>query len=338
MSSVVSTHQVQNRSIDESSDGQRLDNFLAKVCQGVPKSHLYQLIRSGQVRVNRGRARADTRLVLGDQVRIPPIRMKDKPAPAAGGMRERSLAGLGARLSVQYEDDALLIIDKPAGTAVHGGSGVSSGVIEQLRATRPGARYLELAHRLDRDTSGLLALAKTRPMLRRLHELFRQGRMEKRYIAIALGRVPRRDKTIKLALTRTERPGGERLVVVDPQGKPALTHLIGAGTKSVGSVGELSLVLVSLGTGRTHQIRVHMAASGWPVLGDARYGNFEANRQAARQGLARMYLHARELSFVHPGTNRRLTVRSEWPGSFAALFDEPSEPERADNRSSHGPS
>ncbi len=336
MTSVVSTHQVQNRSVDESSDGQRLDNFLAKVCQGVPKSHLYQLIRSGQVRVNRGRARADTRLVLGDQVRIPPIRMRDRPAAAPGGMRARSLAELGARLPVQYEDETMLIIDKPAGTAVHGGSGVSSGVIEQLRAARPGARYLELAHRLDRDTSGLLALAKTRPMLRRLHELFRQGRMDKHYVAIALGSIPRRDKTIRLALTRTEKPGGERLVVVDPQGKPALTHLLGAGVKQVGGVGPVSLVLVRLGTGRTHQIRVHLAASGWPVLGDARYGNFEQNRQAARQGLARMFLHARELSFVHPGTHKRLTVRSDWPDAFAALFDDPVQQKNSDSGSSYG--
>lgn len=336
MTSVVSTHQVQTPSIDESSDGQRLDNFLAKFCQGVPKSHLYQLIRSGQVRVNKGRARPDTRLALGDVVRIPPIRMKDKPVASDSGMRQRSLAELGRRLPVQFEDDALLIIDKPVGTAVHGGSGVSSGVIEQLRAARPSARYLELAHRLDRDTSGLLILAKSRPTLRRMHELFRQGKMDKRYVAIALGNVPRRDKTIKLPLTRTERPGGERLVLVDPNGKPALTTIIGAGSVELRAIGPVSLVSVSLGTGRTHQIRVHLAASGWPVLGDARYGQFEVNRRAAQQGYSRMYLHARELSFVHPGSNERIVVRSGWPAAFSELFSEPPERPGSETRRLNG--
>lgn len=336
MTSVVSTHQVRLETVDESSEGQRLDNYLAKICRGVPKSHVYQLIRSGQVRVNKGRAQADTRLVLGDLVRIPPIRTRDKPEPAEGGMRQRTLATLADRFTIAFEDDTLLIIDKPAGTAAHGGSGVSSGVIEQLRAARPGARFLELAHRLDRDTSGLLILAKTRPVLRRLHEMLRLGRIEKRYVAIALGQVPRRDKTIKLALTRIERANGDRSVVVDPEGKSALTQIIGLASHDQRSIGILSLVAIRLGTGRTHQIRVHLAAHDWPVLGDERYGRFDINRRAGQQGFSRMYLHARELAFAHPVTGHRLTLCSQWPEAFAALFDEPPVRLSTDDRSHNG--
>ena len=323
MTSVVSSHQVRVETVDEASDGQRLDNFLAKTCRGVPKSHLYQLIRSGQVRVNKGRAKADTRLALGDLVRVPPIRTRDKPVEPEGGMRQRSLAGLGERLPVVYEDESLVVIDKPAGTAAHGGSGVSSGVIEQLRAARPEARFLELAHRLDRDTSGLLMLAKTRPMLRRLHELLRGGRIEKNYVAIVLGQVPRRDKTIRLALTRIERASGDRAVVVDPNGREAVTRVLGLSSRELRSVGLISLVALRLETGRTHQIRVHMASSDWPLLGDPRYGRFDINRRAAQQGFTRMYLHARELSFAHPGTGQRLRLRSQWPQTFGELFEEP---------------
>jgi len=323
MNSVVSTHQVRLETVDEASDGQRLDNFLSKTCKGVPKSHLYQLIRSGQVRVNKGRAQADTRLALGDAVRIPPIRTRDKPPAADSPMRQRSLADLGGQLPVVYEDEALVVIDKPQGTAAHGGSGVSSGVIERLRAARPDARFLELAHRLDRDTSGLLILAKTRPALRRLHDLLRSHRVHKRYMAISLGQVPKRQKTIRLALTRIERAGGDRAVVVDPAGKPAVSEIIGLGAHELRSVGLLSLVGIRLETGRTHQIRVHLAANDFPVLGDPRYGKFDINRRAAQQGFSRMFLHARDLAFAHPITGHRVELRSAWPASFAALFEEP---------------
>ncbi|MFK7963187.1 MAG: RluA family pseudouridine synthase [Burkholderiaceae bacterium] len=323
MSSVVSTHQVRLETVDEASDGQRLDNFLAKICRGVPKSHLYQLIRSGQVRVNKGRAQADTRLALGDAVRIPPIRTRDKPASADSPMRQRSLADLGGQLPVVHEDDSILVIDKPPGTAAHGGSGVSSGVIERLRATRPEARFLELAHRLDRDTSGLLMLAKTRPALRRLHDLLRSHKVQKRYVAICLGKVPKRQKTIRLPLSRIERPGGDRAVVVDAAGKSALTEVTGLASEQRRSIGMLSLVSVRLETGRTHQIRVHLAANDFPLLGDSRYGRFDINRRAAQQGFARMYLHARDLVFPHPVLGHRMSLRSDWPASFAALFDEP---------------
>lgn len=314
--------------IDDRTDGQRLDNFLSRMLRGVPKSHVYQLIRSGQVRVNGRRARADTRLVLDDQVRVPPVRMKTPTTvdPVAGGMRQRALAGQGGQLPVVHEDEGLLVIDKPAGTAVHGGSGISSGVIEQLRAARPQARFLELVHRLDRDTSGLLMVAKTRRTLVAIHDMLRSNYVEKRYVAIVLGSVPARDRTIRLALRRTVGPAGERVVVVDPDGKEAITTVTGLRRMSHPTLGTLSLVGLRLGTGRTHQIRVHLAAHDWPILGDSRYGRFESNRLAAAAGVPGMFLHARELSLVHPLSGTRIRLRSSWPQTFASLFDEPVAP------------
>ncbi|MEZ5741716.1 MAG: RluA family pseudouridine synthase [Burkholderiaceae bacterium] len=315
-------HQVRLLTVDEGSEGQRLDNYLAKVCPGVPKSHLYRLIRSGQVRVNGGRTQVDARLALTDQVRLPPMQTAGAPAGSRDSpMHRQDAARRGGALPIIHEDAALLVIDKPAGTAAHGGSGVSSGVIEQMRAARPQARFLELVHRLDRDTSGLMMLACSRAALRHLHEQMRAGRIRKHYLALVLGAVPRRDRTINLPLLRREAPGGDRRVQVSDAGRPAVTHCLGLRQASLPGLGTVSLVALRLETGRTHQIRVHMAALGHPLLGDAKYGEFALNRELARRGHDRMYLHAARLQLHHPVSGQSLTLDATMPDSFRALLE-----------------
>src|SRR5438067_1760787 len=291
--------------IGEESAAQRIDNFLLRTLRGVPKSHVYRVLRSGEVRVNSGRVGPDYRLRIGDRVRVPPVRVSTAPKNARP-----------AEFPVVYEDAALLVIDKPAGIAVHGGSGVSFGVIESLRAARPQAKALELAHRLDRDTSGLLIVCKKRSALTELHRQLREGEVEKIYMTIVKG-VPARDAfEVSEPLHKYVTGSGERRVSVQEGGRSALTKLT---VKKRGA--EFSMLEVRLLTGRTHQIRVHLAHAGHPVLGDDKYGDFALNRELAKRGVKRLLLHAARLAFAHPLTGERLRLQAAMPAdmtSFAA--------------------
>ncbi|NYT81842.1 RluA family pseudouridine synthase [Alcaligenaceae bacterium] len=287
--------------------GQRIDNFLLRLCKGVPKSHIYKAIRSGEVRVNKGRTSADYRVEEGDTVRIPPIRLPraDEPRPVPP-----------ACFPVIYEDDAMLVIDKPAGVAVHGGSGVSFGVIEQLRAARPQAPFLELAHRLDRETSGLLIIAKKRKALVALHDMMREGGGRKHYQALVVGDWVNDRQHIRLPLLKWLTVAGERRVRVDAQGKAA--HTIITMQKRYG---RYSLVGAELRTGRTHQIRVHLASSGHPIVGDDKYGSDEVRAHFARLGLERMFLHAGRLELPHPLSGEPLQLEAPLPPACLKILD-----------------
>lgn len=300
---------VRLQAVDADSAGQRLDNFLLRELKGVPKTHVYRIIRSGEVRVNKGRAGADTRLQEGDVVRVPPVRVSER-------MEEKAAHPAPAReFPVLLDDDAILAIDKPAGVAVHGGSGVSFGVIEQLRRQRPQARFLELAHRLDRETSGLLLVAKKRSMLTALHDRFREGRIEKRYLALVKGRWQAPERHVRLALHKYLTGEGERRVSVSPEGKAA--HSI---VRLVARWENFSLVEVELETGRTHQIRVHLSHLGYPLCGDDKYGDFALNKALQKQGLGRMFLHAAQLSLEHPLTGERLQLAAGLPAELTAFL------------------
>jgi 23S rRNA pseudouridine955/2504/2580 synthase len=308
--------QVQRLTVDEGSAGQRLDNFLLRVLKGVPKSHVYRLVRSGQVRVNRGRAQADTRLALGDEVRLPPVRVADKAPAAPAPARE---------FDVLYEDEQLLAINKPAGVAVHGGSGVSFGVIEQLRRARPEARFLELVHRLDKETSGILLLAKKRSALTALQDQFRERETVKVYAALVWGRWPANKKVIDVDLIKTTDAHGERQVravagghaLVQAQARRSITLV-----KVVQAFAAHSLLDVTIKTGRTHQIRVHLVHEGHAIVGDPKYGDFAKNRELARGSLKfdRMFLHARHLAFDHPASGERLALDAPLPPACTALL------------------
>jgi 23S rRNA pseudouridine955/2504/2580 synthase len=285
--------------VGEESEAQRLDNFLLRRLKGVPKSHVYRVVRSGEVRVNSGRVKPDYRVRIGDKVRVPPIRVSvSNPKPP----------GKPFGLPIVHEDPSLLVVDKPSGIAVHGGSGVSFGVIELLRAARPEAKMLELAHRLDRDTSGLLVIAKKRSALVELHRMLRDGEMEKIYIAVVKGIPAQKQFDITEALHKYVNAKGERRVAVKEGGLSAITKI-----RLLVASKDISVVQLRLMTGRTHQIRVHLAHAGHPVLGDDKYGDFELNRAVARQGVKRLFLHARRLAFKHPVDDRRMTVDSPLP-------------------------
>ena len=272
--------------IDADGSGQRVDNFLHRELPGVPRSRVYRLLRRGEVRVNGGRVRADYRLEAGDEVRIPPVRLRPEgAAPSA----ERAAAILE---HVLYEDKRLLVVDKPSGVAVHGGSGISHGVIELLRAARPDLRDLSLAHRLDRETSGCLVIAKKRSALRALHEKFRQGVVEKNYLALVVGDWQLGEQLVDKPLLVTHRKGGERHVIVRADGKPAQTRV-----RLSRRYEAYSLVQCSPLTGRTHQIRVHLQDAGFPIAGDERYGDEDANRRLKALGLPRLFLHAQSIAF-----------------------------------------
>jgi 23S rRNA pseudouridine955/2504/2580 synthase len=310
---------VRNVRIDSGSDGQRLDNFLAKILKGVPRTHLYRVIRSGEVRVNKGRAAADTQLALGDEVRIPPMRVADRS--------ERPEAP-GREFAVVHEDEAIVCIDKPAGVAVHGGSGESFGVIEQMRRARP-AEFLELVHRLDKETSGLLLVAKTRPALVKLQNDLRSrapGRaIGKTYAALVIGAWPESLKVIDVALRKDTLADGSRHVRTvdedDERGRRSIS-LVRVARRFAG----FSLLEVTLKTGRTHQIRVHLADAGHAIAGDPKYGDFALNRALARgqmiasQRFDRMFLHARRLRFVHPASGEPIELEAPLPGACQALL------------------
>nr|WP_222622679.1 RluA family pseudouridine synthase [Ramlibacter albus] len=300
--------------VGEDSAGQRLDNFLIRELKGVPKTHVYRIIRSGEVRVNKGRAGADTRVEEGDVVRVPPVRTSEKaeerlqkPAPARD-------------FPVVYEDEHLIALDKPAGVAVHGGSGVSFGVIEQLRQARPQAKFLELVHRLDRETSGILLVAKRRSALTKLQDQFRDRETGKTYLALVSGAWPANKKVIDQPLHKYLLADGERRVKVvakdDPDGMRSVTLV-----KVARKLEDFTLLEVTIKTGRTHQIRVHLASNGHPILGDDKYGDFELNKTLAKQGLKRMFLHAWRLKFAHPATGEEVALEAPLPAELAAFVE-----------------
>ncbi|HUL83190.1 MAG TPA: RluA family pseudouridine synthase [Gammaproteobacteria bacterium] len=296
--------------IDESAAGQRLDNYLLGALKGVPRSHIYRLIRSGQVRVNSGRVTPKHRLKAGDRVRVPPVSVRP-PAPLAssGG----SLAWLEQR--IVYEDPRLLVLDKPAGLAVHGGTGVALGCIEALRALRPDIKELELVHRLDRATSGCLLVAKRRSALRTVHALLREGEVEKRYITLVQGRWREAVADVSAPLV-TKRGAGESRVRVATGGKAARSSF-----RLLETLGRTaSLLEVSIATGRTHQIRVHAAHLGHPVAGDERYGHAEFNEAMRRFGLYRMFLHSQSVAFEWPETGEAFSISVPLPADLEAVI------------------
>ncbi len=298
--------------VGERGDGQRLDNFLARILGDVPRSHIFRVIRKGEVRVNGKRAKPEDRLVASDIVRVPPVRTGESAPP------RRASAGMvgSVNAAIVYEDPRLLVLDKPSGLAVHGGSGVSFGVIEALRFARP-EETLELVHRIDRDTSGLLLVARKPAALRTLHALMREGKVEKRYLALVKGKWELGSKRIDVPLRTDIRVGGERTVKAHESGKEAVSLF-----KPVQFFGKrASLVEVALETGRTHQIRVHAAHAGYPLAGDEKYGDAEFNEKMKGVGLTRMFLHAHQLSFVWPDTGVEFSVSAPLPADLAAVID-----------------
>jgi len=300
--------------VDEGGEGQRLDNFLLKLLKGVPKTHVYRVIRSGEVRVNKGRAAADTRLALGDEVRVPPVRVADRSAEPPAPARE---------FPVVFEDEHVIAVDEPAGVAVHGGSGVAFGVIEQLRRARPGAKFLELVHRLDKETSGLLLVAKKRSALTALQDQFRGRETGKTYAALVRGRWPANKKVIDVALHKFLTPAGERRVraASEDEGRRSITLV-----SVVKPFRDFTLLDVTIKTGRTHQIRVHLASQGHPIAGDDKYGDFDLNRQLQREGLKRMFLHAWRLQFNHPASEERTELLAELPADLRTFADHAAAP------------
>ncbi|HVF62983.1 MAG TPA: RluA family pseudouridine synthase [Casimicrobiaceae bacterium] len=309
--------------VGEEAVGQRIDNYLLRLMKGVPKSHVYRILRSGEVRINGRRTGPDSRLVAGDEVRVPPIRIADKVQPTRGRVP--------APPPSLYEDDHLLAVDKPSGLAVHGGSGIAFGLIETLRATRPANAFLELVHRLDRETSGVLLVAKKRSALTRLHEMLRTGEIDKRYLVLVRGRWRDEKRTVEVALHRFSTRAGERKVRVDAEiGRDAKTtfHRVRVWRDHEPP---LSLLEAELLTGRTHQIRVTLTHLGFPLAADDKYGDFAWNRELARQGLKRMFLHAKRLALMHPASGEPLVLESPLPVDlqrFVARLDEPADGER----------
>ena len=325
--------EVRTVAVDEQDAGQRLDNFLIRQCKGVPKTHIYRIIRSGEVRVNKGRASAERRIVIGDQIRIPPLRTSRRADDKAQAMADAGASGThrtGARVCdarafvVVYEDDALLVIDKPAGVAVHGGSGVSFGVIEQLRMARPQARFLVLVHRLDRETSGLLLVAKQRLALQQLQDQFRARETGKTYLALVRGRWPAGLRLLDRPLRKFLLPDGERRVAVVAADHP--DAMVATSLVKVAAVADaFTLLEVTIKTGRTHQIRVHLAAQAHPIAGDEKYGDFALNKALQRLDapvpLRRMFLHAWRLQFTHPVGGQRMHLQAELPAELQVFLD-----------------
>jgi len=301
MKQVISDVSVQWIEVDEESAGQRIDNFLFTRLKGVPKSHVYRILRTGEVRRNGRRIQAQERLDAGDLIRIPPLRLTTR------NLNRVPEAFIRGRLEprVLYEDDDLLVLNKPAGMAVHGGSGLSFGVIEGLREIRSEARFLELVHRLDRDTSGCLLIAKKRSALRALHEQFRNDGVKKVYLALLAGAWARTRWIADAPLKKNVLQSGERMVKVAREGKPAVTEF-----RRKERYANSTLVEAHPITGRTHQIRVHAQSMGHPIIGDERYGDEKINREFRRLGLKRLFLHALEAAFLHPRTGKSIEVKA----------------------------
>ena len=319
----MKTHAISKDSVSlitvaEHEAGQRLDNYLIKILKGVPKSHIHRIIRAGEVRLNKKRCKPDSRIQTGDLLRIPPVRTAEKQRSS----ENRAQAVPAREFTIIYEDDALLVIDKPAGTAVHGGSGVSFGVIEQIRRARPEARYLELVHRLDKDTSGLLMIAKKRSALVKLHEAIRNDHPKKIYLALGVGKLPNDSFHVKLPLFKYTGAQGEKMVRVSEDGQSAHTvfrvlNRFSDGLLHQAGLSHLALVEATLKTGRTHQIRVHLQSQHCPIAGDERYGDYQANKRLQKLGLKRMFLHASELHLAHPLTGEKLILKAHLPQELA---------------------
>jgi len=302
---------VRHLQVEEDGAGQRLDNFLFKHLKGVPKSRVYRMLRGGELRVNGGRAGPETRLELGDTLRIPPLRLPTRSAEDSPAKIGKSLLG-----RIIYRDDALLVLNKPAGQAVHGGSGISLGVIEQLRRELPDQRFVELAHRLDRETSGLLLVALKRAALTGLHALLRDGGVQKTYLALAAGAWRDAVRHVRLPLHKFTTAEGERRVAVREDGQFA--HTIFRLRRQYPG---FSLLEAELKTGRTHQIRVHLASLNHPIALDDKYGDFELNRRLKKQGLKRMFLHAARLRLAHPLSGEILTLNAPLPADLQGFLD-----------------
>ena len=292
--------------VGEEEAGQRIDNYLLARLKGVPKTHIYRILRSGEVRINSRRVEASQRVVSGDRIRVPPVRVAE---------RDDEIPAPHYRLPILFEDEHFLAIDKPSGLAVHGGSGIAHGVIESLRAMRPDAKFLELVHRLDRETSGVLLVAKRRSALTALHELLRTRDMDKRYLVAVRGRFRNEMQRVKAALAQRVNAAGEKRVSVSQDGQEAETVF-----RRMGRGAEVSLLEAELLTGRTHQIRVHLAHLRHPVLGDDKYGDFELNKRLRKEGLRRMFLHAARLEFLHPATEEKLVIESPLPADLSRFW------------------
>ena len=310
---------VQFITVDAESAGQRLDNFLFRHLKGVPKTHVYRIIRSGEVRINKGRVQAETRVEAGDVLRLPPVRV------AARSEEGAAPPAPPREFPVLVEDEALIAVDKPAGVAVHGGSGVSFGVIEQLRTARPAAKFLELVHRLDRETSGILLVAKKRSALLALQDQFRERETGKTYLALVEGTWPANRKVLDAPLAKYLLPEGERRVRVvakdHPDAMRAITLVrVLARLTLPGDAAPLTLLAVTIKTGRTHQIRVHLASAGHAIAGDDKYGESERQRALQRLGLKRMFLHAWRLQFNHPANGERVALQADLPPELRVLM------------------
>ena len=306
------TPKVQFIEITDALEGQRIDNFLVKRLKGVPKSRIYRIIRKGEVRINKGRCDAKRKLVLGDIVRVPPVRVAaPKEIISAPAYLKSSL-----QRGILFEDEAILVINKPTGFAVHGGSGINSGIIEAIRELRPQDRFLELVHRLDRGTSGCLIIAKKRSALRTLHEYFRGDGVKKSYLALLDGCWEKKKLIVDQPLLKNVSQGGERMVKVSAAGKPSKTLF-----KSVAVYQNTTLVEASPFTGRTHQIRVHALWLGHAIIGDERYGNKETNKTFRQRGYKRLFLHAQKLQFAHPVTGEILKIFAPLADDLQTLLD-----------------
>lgn len=307
----LSQGSVQFLEVEPDQAGQRIDNFLLGRLKGAPRSLVYRILRRGEVRVNKGRIKPHYRLQSGDTIRIPPVRLDQRQTPKPG---QRALAWITD--SVLYEDQRLMVLNKPSGMAVHGGSGLSYGVIEALRALRPKAPYLELVHRLDRDTSGCLVIAKRRSTLRTLHELLRTRQVDKRYLALVRGAWQGGTREISVALQKNVLRSGERRVKVSEQGKPALSILT---PLAIGPIA--SLVAIKLETGRTHQARVHSAYIGYPIVGDDKYGDDDFNKSMRTYGARRLCLHARSIAFNLSDSDGYVKVTAPLDEEFNLILD-----------------
>ncbi len=298
--------------IDTEMAGQRIDNFLKTQLKGVPKSLIYRVVRKGEVRVNKKRIKPEYKLQPGDQVRVPPVRVSEqKPLPSA---KLSSVQNIEAQII--YEDKALIVVNKPSGMAVHGGSGVSFGLIESLRALRPEQKFLELVHRLDRDTSGVILVAKKRSALTHLHQQLREKTADKHYLALVKGCWPEKRHKVKAPLRKNVLQSGERMVSVSPDGKPSETHY-----RIVKQFTSATLVQASPITGRTHQIRVHCLHAGHPIACDDKYGDQEFDRQMQQAGLQRLFLHAHQIRFIHPQTETTVFFEAPLEPALQQLVD-----------------
>ena len=306
--------------VDEASETQKIDNFLLKILKNVPKSHVYKILRSGEVRVNKKRVDTTYRLVIGDQVRIPPIAIEGERTPHVIEPKQQQTAWLDT--NVIYEDDALLAINKPSGYAVHGGSGLNFGVIELIRHVRPKAKFLELVHRIDRETSGILLIAKKRSALVNMHDMMRHNRIEKKYTMMVEGEWTESKKTVELMLKKTFTQGGERRVNVTDEEDDSQNQMSKTIFYLKKSLGPYTLLEAKLITGRTHQLRVQLAHLGFPILGDDKYGDFSLNKALQKKGLKQMFLHAFSMKMKHPLTEEPLELKAPLPLELDAFLSQ----------------